>query len=86
MLPPTPKRGPTSSCDDTAGHTTESAKAKVEGLVFFYTGPEIRGPVLELGWADNAYFNRVERAVRKWSESPDLYFSLVWGEAIGWKP
>jgi hypothetical protein len=75
-----------SSCDDSFGNTTETVCAKVEGLVNALTGPEVREGVIELGWADNAHFDRVELAVRAWCEKPDLYYSLVWGETIGWKP
>ena len=75
-----------SSGDESLGHTTESVKAIIDGLVYMVAGPEVREQVIELGWADNAYFDRVEQALRAWSESPDLYGSVTWGEAIGWKP
>ena len=75
-----------SSCAVDLGHTTESIKAKVEGLIQLFTGAKVRETVIELGWADNMYFDWVEEALRTWSESPNAYGSLVWGEAIGWKP
>lgn len=60
-------------------------EAGIEETIFEWAGPRIREEAIRLGWADNAYFDRVERAFRAWSESPDSFSALIRGEAIGWK-
>ena len=58
----------------------------MEGVVYMFAGPEVCEQVIELEWADSAYFDRVEKAIRAWCDNPDLYYALIWGEATGWKP
>lgn len=65
--------------------TTESDKAGADGFLKEWTGPKFRETAIRLGWADNAYFDRVAQAYREWIEEPGCFSALIRGEAIGWK-
>ena len=65
--------------------TSEEINARVAPAIESWTGPKIREAALRLGWADASYFEAVERALRKWGESPDSFSAVVHCEAIGWK-
>lgn len=73
------------SASCTTAGTSEEIRAYVQPVIESWTGPKIREVAIRLGWADQAYFDAVEEAIRAWGDSPDAFFTLVQCEVVGWK-
>ena len=50
-----------------------------------FAGPRITQTAIEMGWADRAQMDAVQRALEAWGSHADAFMTIVWCEAVGWK-
>ncbi len=46
--------------------------------------PNLAGPIVESGWADDATLRRVSGSCARWSQHPDALCAMTMVEAVGW--
>ncbi len=65
--------------------TEEETGYIVDVLLAELAGPRVTRHAIQRGWADEAHFDQIASALRRWGANPDAIWAHAWFEVVGWK-